>query len=327
MKHLILSITALLLLTISSFGQNNVVLNIHHLLGEEAIGTEVEAKNNIDHDFKVERLQYYISEISIIHDGGSETLIEELWVLVDALARSENDVNLVKVDLGTHNISQVEKIKFHIGVDSVHNHLDPASYDSWHPLAPQFPSMHWGWAAGYRFVAFEGKGSRLFNQVFELHGLDDSNYYTTEVEISTSANDGQIVINLDADYERAMEDINVNAGPIVHGTAFEARECLENFRDHVFTPSEITSSTIDQNLIKDLRIFPNPVSDGSIQIKFDHEDNFQMSIKTIDGKELQFWNNVSDGQILDLSKISSGTYLVYLMKEGSFVAVEKLMIK
>ena len=78
-----------------------------------------------------------------------ETAIPNKWVLVNASEATE-------VDLGSHDVTNVEAVHFHIGVDSSVNHSDPASYPMGHPLAPVFPSMHWGWAAGYRFVAIEG---------------------------------------------------------------------------------------------------------------------------------------------------------------------------
>ena len=50
--------------------------------------------------------------------------------------------------LGSHDITTLESVRFGVG-RSEHNHLDPSAYPGDHPLAPQLPSMHWGWASRY----------------------------------------------------------------------------------------------------------------------------------------------------------------------------------
>ncbi len=200
MKNIITLILCLATLLPLSNAQNDINLSIFHKLANEEFNLNQAANNNLEHDFKITRLEYYISEISLIHDGGTETLIEDLWILVNASSKTE-------VELGNYDINTVEKIVFHIGVDPAHNHLDPSTYEASHPLAPKAPSMHWGWTAGYRFVALEGHGGPALDQLVQLHGLDDKNYFTTEVVLDKTAENGILNIQLDADYTRALEDI------------------------------------------------------------------------------------------------------------------------
>jgi hypothetical protein len=137
-----------LALQLSTFAQNSILLHIHHKMGDLPFALNAGTQNNLGHDFEFTRLEYYLSGISIVHDNGINTQIDSLWILVNAAFPTE-------VDLGQHAITNVEAIHFFIGVDSLHNHGDPASYDPSHPLAPRNPSMHWGWASGYRFLALE----------------------------------------------------------------------------------------------------------------------------------------------------------------------------
>ena len=174
MTKFVLSLTTLLLLSFSVMAQNTVQLNINHKLGTDVFAMNTAAQNNMGNDFNVTRLQYYMAEISIVHDGGTETTITDLYALVDASSATT-------LDLGSHNINSIEGVNFHIGVDQGKNHADPASYNMGHPLAPKNPSMHWGWTSGYRFIAFEGKGGVNLNQTFELHGLGDVNYFKVTV--------------------------------------------------------------------------------------------------------------------------------------------------
>ncbi len=302
---------------------NNISLNINHKLGNADFTMNQAAKNNIDSDFNVTRLEYYISEISLIHDGGNETKIPELWILANAS-------NKTIVELGEYNINSVEKIKLHIGVDAAHNHKDPASFQGSHPLAPKSPSMHWGWSAGYRFVAMEGNGGSNLNQLFELHGLGDVNYFTTEIDLDATAENNQLAIDLDADYTRALEGIVISSGLIVHGERWEAKQCLENFRDFVFSPSSITSSNIDYSEVNTFRTFPNPVTNGMTTIELGVDNNtfkYDLSITSMDGKQLQYVKSITNGLQVNVSNYASGMYLMNLIKEGQTIISNKIFIK
>ena len=303
--------------------QNNVILNINHKLATNDFAFEQAAKNNVDHDFQITRLEYYISEISIIHDGGTETMIEDLWVLANGGRNTE-------VELGEHDITNVEKVRLHIGVDADHNHLDPSSWATDHPLAPKSPSMHWGWTAGYRFVALEGHGGSNLNQLIQLHGLGDSNYFTTEIDLDITAENNVVSIDLDADYTRALENISVNSGVIVHGENLQAKQSLENFRDYVFSQAGTISSTVDFSEINEFNIFPNPVVNGITTLKLDlKETNFEydLSITSLDGKQLDYLLNVTDNQTLDFTNRLSGMYFLNLVKEGQTIITKKVFVK
>lgn len=323
MKKIILFALVIGAMSFQLNAQNNVILNINHKLGDADFAMNQAAKNNMDHDFKITRLEYYISEITLVHDGANETLVDDLWVLANAGTKTE-------VDLGEHDISSVEKIIFHIGVDPDHNHLDPSSYQSSHPLAPKSPSMHWGWTAGYRFVALEGHGGSNLNQLVQLHGLGDNNYFTTEIELDVTADNNVVTINLDADYTKALEDISVNSGVIVHGDNLQARQCLENFRDFVFSPSGITSSIIDFSEINEFNVFPNPVVNGVSTLKLDLKESgfeYDLTIVSLDGKQLDYLNNVTDNQTLDFTNRISGMYFINLVKEGQTIITKKVFVK
>ena len=311
-----------MLISLGSQAQTNIQLNINHKLAEVDFALEIAAKNNMGHDFNVTRLEYYISEISLVHDGGNETKIEDLWILARANTTTE-------VDLGAHAITDVEKIKLHIGVDPDHNHLDPSMYHMSHPLAPKSPSMHWGWNAGYRFVALEGNGGSALNQLVQLHGLGDDNYFTTEVDLDLSAENGLIKIDLDADYTRALEDIALTSGVIVHGDNLQAQQSLENFRDFVFSASPLTSSTIDFSEVGHFSSFPNPIQNGITTLVLELKEkgfDYDLCITSMNGKELQYLKSVQDGQKISLVNYSSGVYFMNLIKGGQAIITNKLIV-
>jgi len=69
---------------------------------------------DLGHQFKLTRLEYYISGISITHDGGMETKVSDTYILAKA-----NQTNSVL--LGNLDVTNIESINFSIGVDQPPN--------------------------------------------------------------------------------------------------------------------------------------------------------------------------------------------------------------
>lgn len=310
-----------LVLTTFSFGQTEVRFEISHMLNDESFELEKQSQNNIGQDFIATRLEYYISGITLIHDGGQSTPLPDKYMLVDA-------TKLTNEPLGMHDITNLEKIEFHIGVDEATNHLDPAQYAPDHPLAPKFPSMHWGWAGGYRFVAYEGFGGKNLNQLFQLHGLGDGNYFKVEVETNVKASNGVLTIPVLANYSAALNDIRVGDGVIVHGESMEAKTCLENFRDHVFTAAQ-TSSTEKQVFGGAVSIYPNPVglSVSELTIDIPGNETADIMISNMIGQQIQTIRNISGYNRINLDLTVPGTYILQVLHEGSIIRTEKLTVK
>jgi Secretion system C-terminal sorting domain len=321
MKKFLSLLSMLLLLGNWSFAQNSVQLNIHHKLATEDFALNTPAKNNKGNDFKLTRLEYYLSEISILHDGGIETTIEDLWVLVNA-----NDATII--NLGEHNITTVEAVRFHVGVDPDHNHLDPTLWPSDHPLALQNPSMHWGWASGYRFLALEGNCTPSFNALLQLHGLGDDNYFQTEIALTATAENNTIHIHLDGDYTRILEDINLISEIIVHGDYGAAQKALANMRDFVFNPSALSNSVPDFSEVQHFAIYPNPSINGTstLEISSNESNLYNITITNLLGQKVQELTNVTSNERVNLTVATQGVYLVSLVKDGHAVITEKLIV-
>ena len=319
-------IFTLLLFTIASmFGlnaQNAVYLNINHKLGEEDFEMNKMAQNNLDENFLVTRMEYYLSEISITHDGGTVTNFEDTWILVDAGKKTN-------INLGNFDINNVEKIEFYIGVDATHNHTDPASYPANHPLSPKFPSMHWGWTAGYRFVAMEGFCGSNMDQVFQLHGLGDSNYSSVSIDLNAIPVDGQVTISLNADYTQALKNIDIQYGVVVHGESDEAQVCINNLARNVFTVSESTSATEEELQSIQFDIYPTVVSEDFIKVLFnDSNVNYgDLVISDTSGKILQNNLGVKNEEVIQLNGLNAGIYFVSLQVGHKTIATKRIVIQ
>ena len=147
------------------YAQTPVELQIRHKLGSSDFAFSSATTNNLGNNFNVTRLEYYLSKISIKHDGGTVTNIPNHYILA-------NGSTNVADALGSYPITSVEAITFYIGVDSPANNADPSLHPAGHPLEPKTPSMHWGWSTGYRFVAMEGMAGSSLGQAYEVHALD-----------------------------------------------------------------------------------------------------------------------------------------------------------
>lgn len=108
--------------------------------------------NNLDHEFTATRLEYYISGITLIEASGMEIPINDTIV---ALVSPHEEISTV-VNLGAFEVSEIIGVRFHIGVPEALNHLDPTLYPEGHALGLHTESMHWSWATGYKFLAYDG---------------------------------------------------------------------------------------------------------------------------------------------------------------------------
>lgn len=311
--------------------QNNVSLEIVHALNtsEFAMNTQAETPEGVK--FDLNRLEYYISEISLTHDGGVVTDIQNLWALVNA---NDNTV----IDLGSLDVTEIENIKFSIGVDPEHNHLDPSTYGPSHPLAHKNPSMHWGWTAGYRFVAIEGNGGEQLNQLFEIHALGDGNYFDINIAVSATAENGALNAVIYGDYCKALAGIDVSTGIISHGEVGESIDLLENFRDFVYSTSSPidttdTASNEEPNGISEVasglefQLYPNPAVNGSTIVSSSSLSPQSIVVFDLTGKQL-ITETLNAGKQLNINNLESGVYFVRVNDlVSNEVLVKKLSVQ
>jgi hypothetical protein len=300
--------------------QNNVSLNIEHVLGDASFAFGQDADQG-DYIFDVNRLQYYISDISITHDGGNNTTITDTWLLVDA---SEN----TPFDLGNHDITTVEAITFYVGVGPDVNHDDPSLWQSSHPLAPKNPSMHWGWASGYKFITLEGNaGPTVAENEFQIHALGDDNYFETSVEVSATAEAGNLTIPLKADYVNSLMNIDVSGGIINHSLSGISITLLENFSTDVFT-SGVVNSIDELDFSNSISISPNPsVLGAELMLDLPDAQRYIITVIDIQGKRV-FDTAVQLGeQSVNLPDLPAGAYVVNLLTNEQIMTSARWIVE
>ncbi len=322
MKKRILLIVAVIF-SVSASAQKNVKLAIKHMMGSAPFALNQATTNNLNNNLEFTRADYYISKITLIHDGAIETTVPNKYIL----ARAKNG-NVLE-GLGMFNVTNIEGIKFHVGVDSPVNTSDPSLWTLPHPLALDTPSMHWGWASGYRFAAIEGKSGATLNQNFQFHSLWDEFYFEQTIMVA-GVNDGNdVTINLDADFEEALRDIDVSAGGNFHGAKTKDADVLRNFRDHVFSAGSGLPAAVS-NIEKEigLKIFPNPTQ-GNLQITLDNTGKTVITTAAILDATGRSVNNVSfnSHNAIDVQFDAKGIYFVQLYSFGIPVTTKRIIVQ
>ncbi len=318
MKKILLALGVLMAFT-STYAQKNVTLRINHFLDSVPFAFNKTAVNNLGNEFNVKRLEYYLSKIVVKHDGGQSTPVNNLYALVNAGANTD-------IDLGLLNVNNIEGVQFGIGVDAPNNNADPSLWPNIHPLAPKSPSMHWGWESGYRFVAMEGLAGIGMVSGYEIHSLGNINYFSTTVNRTAVERNGNWVIAIDADYTKAIKDIDVTQNLVSHGETDEAQKLLTNFRDHVFKAGTIISSVNELAIDIQVGIYPNP-SNGTFVLSASNQTNFNKIIITdVTGKvcvEEQF--NAESTHQFNLNK--KGIYFMQVYNNDTFIGAKKVVVQ
>jgi len=133
----------------------NLRFHLHQTFGHNDIDTSAVYTLSNGQKFTLSQIRYYISNVSLVKDDGSEALIPDSYLLARP---SEQNYVLEKAKPGIYT-----KLKFYLGIDSATNSggMMPTDRPSGHPLGIQTPSMFWTWASGYIFMRLEGIADTL----------------------------------------------------------------------------------------------------------------------------------------------------------------------
>lgn len=311
-----------LLFACASFAQQAVKLNINHKLLTQNFAFNQTSTNNLGHSFQLTRLQYYMSNFIIIHDGAQTTTATGVYALVDAST-------VTSINLGNFaGVTNIEGIKFSVGVNTPENNQDPSLWPSTHPLSPKSPSMQWGWASGYFFIVYEGVSSPALNQTLEMSCLGNANYYSQTITTGATLVGMDKIITINADYAQGFKNITISSGLVSHGSTGVNATMSTNFRDFVFSPVA-TNVGINENSNSNnnLTIYPNPSTTGLFSISIDYAKTTATKVKITDitGRILQLKNlsELANNQILIENK---GIYFVSLLNENTTLATEKVVV-
>jgi len=241
---------------------------------------ETTANNPTGAPYTIDRAQFYVSGITLIHDGGQLMPLSDTYLLVNA---AQTDY-----PLGQYAIENLEGLRFDVGVDAAVNHNDPTLYPANHPLALQIPSMHWGWSSGYRFVALEG-GTIDGTEHFEFHTVGDE--FLTPVELSTSgiSSGSDMVVPIYTNYAEWLLTLSSNI--IAHGGGHNIEVLMSNINKYgVFSTDVPTAIAPAISAAPTVKIWaaPNPFDQQTVL----HYD------ATTNGTQVSLWVYDMTGRVV-----------------------------
>ncbi|MGB3544449.1 MbnP family protein [Rubrivirga sp.] len=180
----------------------------------------------------------YLSGITLLHEDGREIMVmadepvtvrakddadtdiqhtlDQRYVLVDA------DAGRQPTTLGEVPSGRYTGVRMLLGVQGLDNRIAPEDAPVDHPLAPQTPSMHWNWNAGFVFLRLDGlldiDGDGAVDAATDTPGDPASGQWRLHVGLSPNAT----TVTLDQDFELMggqMQDLHVmlDLGRLVQG--------------------------------------------------------------------------------------------------------------
>lgn len=123
--------------------------HMHSMVGSSAAAYGTTFTDNSGRKFNLADFRFYISNVVLIKDDGSEYPFTNKVILVNPTTN--------EYDLGDAPVGSYKGFKFILGLDSATNHSDPTIYPASNPLSIQSPSIHWTWNSGYIFMKVEGQ--------------------------------------------------------------------------------------------------------------------------------------------------------------------------
>jgi len=275
------------------------------------------------------RAEFYISEVEIHHPDGMMMPLTDQYLLVNA----KNPA--AEFDLGTWPVEAAHGVTLHLGVPATVNHNDPTTWPSDHPLAPQNPTMHWGWSSGYRFMAIEGKvdnnGDGVPETSFEFHNLFDALYKTLEVTGTKEAESGMLHMHFILDYAQLFKNMPMTGNLIQHGGASLNVAMMNNAATQNFIVLPTASAT-NEVLINSLNIkaSPNP-SDAETLLEYSlpASGSLDFTLTNTLGQTVRSLNGLSvSGTVrLETATLSTGIYQYAFYENGKLLARKQLIVK
>ncbi len=331
MKRLFTLFLLLAVLASTAFAQTSqVVFSFDHKVGTDPLVLN-ETVFPIWNNKKVilTRAEFYISEVEIHHPDSLIMPLTDQYLLVDA----KNPA--AEFDLGVWPVEAAHGVTLHLGVPASVNHNDPASYPANHPLAPQNPTMHWGWSAGYRFMAIEGKvdnnGDGVPETSFEFHNLFDELYRSLELTGTKTAENGVLHVHFVLDYVQLFKNMAMTGSLIQHGKfapniAMMNNAATQNF---IVMPTASATHEVETNSLN-IKASPNPANAETIlEYSLPASGSLELTLTNTLGQTVRSLHGLSvSGTVrVETTTLSEGIYQYAFYENGKLLARKQLVVK
>lgn len=137
-----------------------VEIKFDNIAGQDDFALNTNYTNAAGETFKVDMLQYYISNIVLKSESGSEYVVpqEESYFLIKEHDAATQLIQLSDIPEGNYN-----EVTFTVGVDSLRNTMSPAERTGVLDIGVEGAGkeMYWSWNSGYIFFKMEGSSPQI----------------------------------------------------------------------------------------------------------------------------------------------------------------------
>ncbi len=137
-----------------------VEIKFDNIMGQDDFVLNTEYKNAVNETFTVDMFQYYISNIVLKAEDGSEYVVpqKESYFLIKEHDAASQKVQIANVPEGNYN-----EVSFTVGVDSLRSTMLPAERTGVLDIGVEGAGkeMYWVWNSGYIFFKMEGNSSAI----------------------------------------------------------------------------------------------------------------------------------------------------------------------
>lgn len=314
----ILILPAIFLFVFITQAQKNVFLDVAPMFQNTNLEMNVNYTAWNGKTFKLDHFDYYLSNVELTYDGGQTVLIDSVFLV---------EPQYHTLLLGNFDISQIETIKFIVGVPKPLNTqagsqaIDISLYPENHPLSFQSPSMYWGWAAGYMHMIIGGfaddNGDGNLEAYFELHNLGNQNQILVEFPniIQTNTSSSQIDIFMNCQVDRWINTVPLSTVGVLHGETGMNATILNNaLTENVFIqPANASIESLNSNS----KIYFQNHSEGIAVFWAEIKDLNQIRVFDLNGRSIkQIESNLKNGSF-KLDYLQSGYYLIQFYNENN----------
>ncbi len=149
----------------------SIELKFDNIAGNSDFSFNAPYTNANGETFKVDKLLYYISNITLKTEDGREHVVpqEQSYFLVNEADHHSQHISLDGIPEGNYS-----EVTFTVGVDSLRNTMDPDKRTGVLDVGKMEEKMYWSWNSGYIFVKMEGSSEAApvgpdGNQRFRYH--------------------------------------------------------------------------------------------------------------------------------------------------------------
>lgn len=138
--------------------KGSIELKFDNVAGSQDFAFGTTYQNSAGETFKVNVLQYYISNISFKKADGTEYIVpqDSSYFLI-----REQDAATQKIRLSNIPLGDYTEVSFIVGVDSLRSTLPPSERKGVLDIGADAQGMYWTWNSGYIFFKMEGTSAQI----------------------------------------------------------------------------------------------------------------------------------------------------------------------